>query len=143
VIGLGLAVRFYLDRLKLLLVPRLAAIVIVVVLLIAALTVVSFKLGLERGLSIGLFPIVIMTMTIERMTMVWEERGPGEALQQGLGSIAVGILCYFVMNLRIVEHLFFVFPELLLVALAATLLLGRYSGYRITELYRFRVLARK
>lgn len=142
VIGLGLAVRFYLDRLKLLLVPRLAAVVIVVVLLIAALTVISYKLGLERGLSIGLFPIVIMTMTIERMTMVWEERGPSEAFQQGFGSIAVGVLCYFVMNLQMVEHLFFVFPELLLVALAGTLLIGRYSGYRITELYRFRVLAK-
>ena len=40
------------------------------------------------------------------------------------------------------EHLLFVFPELLLAVLAVTLLLGRYSGYRLTELYRFRVLAR-
>lgn len=142
VVALGLAVRFYLDRLKLLLVPRLASIVIVVILIIAMLTVLSFKLGLERGLSIGLFPIVIMTMTIERMTLVWEERGAGEAFQQGLGSMAVGVLCYLVMNLRIVEHLFFVFPELLLAVLAVTLLVGRYRGYRLTELYRFRVLAR-
>ncbi|OGA45229.1 MAG: hypothetical protein A3F74_26685 [Betaproteobacteria bacterium RIFCSPLOWO2_12_FULL_62_58] len=141
VVGLGLAVRFYFERLKLLLVPRLAAVVIVVILIIAMLTVLSFKLGLERGLSIGLFPIVIMTMTIERMTVVWEERGPGEALQQGLGSLVVGTMCYLVMNLRIVEHLFFVFPELLLAVLAVTLLIGRYSGYRLTELYRFRVLA--
>jgi len=85
---------------------------------------------------------VIMTMTIERMTLVWEERGAGEALQQALGSVAVGVMCYLVMNLRIVEHLFFVFPELLLTVLAVTLLFGRYSGYRLTELYRFRVLAR-
>jgi hypothetical protein len=34
----------------------------------------------------------------------------------------------------------FVFPELLLVTLAATLLLGRYTGYRLTELARFRAL---
>jgi hypothetical protein len=142
VVGLGLAVRFYLERLKLLLVPRLASVVIVVILIIAMLTVLSFKLGLERGLSIGLFPIVIMTMTIERMTLVWEERGAGEAFQQGLGSIAVGTLCYLVMNLRTVEHLAFVFPELLLTVLAVTLLIGRYGGYRLTELYRFRVLAR-
>jgi len=142
VVGLGLAVRFYLERLKLLVVPRLASVVIVVILLIAMLTVVSYRVGLERGLSIGLFPIVILTMTIERMTVVWEERGPKEALQQGLGSIFVAVLCYLVMSLRIVEHLFFVFPELLLVVLAGTILLGRYSGYRLTELYRFRLLAR-
>jgi len=142
VVALGLAARFYLERLKLLLVPRLAAVVIVVILIIASLSVVSFKLGLDRGLSMGLFPIVILTMTIERMTLVWEERGAAEAFQQGLGSIAVGVLCYLVMNLRIIEHLFFVFPELLLAVLAVTLLVGRYSGYRLTELYRFRVLAR-
>jgi hypothetical protein len=142
VVAFGLAVRFYLERLKLLLVPRVASVVIVVILILAGLTVVSFRLGLERGLSIGLFPIVILTFTIERMTLVWEERGAREALQQGLGSVLVGALCYLVMNLRIVEHLLFVFPELLLVLLAATLLLGRYSGYRLTELRRFRVLAR-
>ena len=142
VVGLGLAVRFYLERLKLLLVPRLATVVIVVILLLALLTVVSYQLGFERGLSIGLFPIVILTMTIERMTLVWEERGAGEAFQQAAGSIFVGGLCYLLMNLRIVQHLSFVFPELLLIVLAATLLLGRYTGYRLTELRRFKVLAR-
>lgn len=142
VVALGLSVRFYLERLKLLLVPRLASVVIVVILLLAILTVLSYRLGFERGLSIGLFPIVILTMTIERMTVVWEERGAAEALQQALGSAAVGALCHLVMNLRVVEHYAFVFPELLLVLLAATLLLGRYTGYRLTELRRFRVLAR-
>lgn len=142
VVALGLAVRFYLERLKLLLVPRVASVVIVVILILAGLTVLSFRLGLERGLSIGLFPIVILTFTIERMTLVWEERGASEALQQGLGSIVVGTLCYLVMNVRVVEHLLFVFPELLLAVLAATLLIGRYTGYRLTELRRFKVLAR-
>jgi len=122
-------------------VPRLAAVVIVVILTLAVLTVLSFKLGFARGLSVGLFPIVILTMTIERMTVVWEERGAGEALQQAAGSVGVGALCFLVMNLRVVEHLFFVFPELLLLVLAATLLLGRYTGYRLTELRRFKVLA--
>jgi hypothetical protein len=40
-----------------------------------------------------------------------------------------------------VQHLAFVFPELLLLVLAAMLLLGRYSGYRLSEVYRFRALA--
>ena len=41
------------------------------------------------------------------------------------------------------QHLIFVFPELLLVLFALTLVLGRYSGYRLTELFRFRALARE
>jgi len=75
------------------------------------------------------------------MSVVWEERGPSEALKQGLGSLAVASLAYVVMNLDYLQHLFFVFPELILIVLAATILLGRYTGYRLLELKRFRALA--
>jgi len=143
VIAFGLTVRFYLDRLKLLLVPRLASVLIVVILLMTAITIISSDLGLERGLSIALFPMVIMTMTIERMSIVWEERGMKEAMQQGLGSLAVAALAYMVMTNQLISHLVVVFPELLLVVLAFCLLLGRYSGYRLLELIRFRDLLRR
>jgi hypothetical protein len=142
VLAIGLSVRFYLERLKLLLVPRLASLLIVVVLAIAALTVVSHQLGIGVGLSIGLFPIVILTMTIERMTIAWEERGPAEALQQALGSLVVAAVCFLLVRHEQVQHLFFVFPEVLLLVLSITLLLGRYTGYRLLELRRFRELAK-
>jgi len=79
-----------------------------------------------------------MAMTIERMSLAWEELGAGEALVQGFGSLMVAALSYLCMSSRYLEHLIFVFPELLFVVLAITLLLGRYTGYRLTELWRFR-----
>ena len=101
-------------------------------------TLISHKLGFEHGLSIALFPMVILAMTIERMSLIWEEHGPSEAIQQGFGSLAVASLGYLVMSNDAMSHLIFVFPETLLIILAATLLLGRYTGYRLTELWRFR-----
>jgi hypothetical protein len=142
-VGLGLSVRRYLEHLKLLLVPRLACVLFVVVLLMAALSVLTHKLGFERGLSVALFPMVILTMTIERMSIVWEERGAGEALQQGAGSLTVAAFAHLIMTISYVEHLVFVFPELLLVLLAGTLLLGRYYGYRLVELLRFKALGKE
>ena len=141
VVGLGLVTRFYLEKLKLLVVPRLAAVLIVVVLLILALSIITHSLGIHRGLSLALFPLVILTMTIERMSIVWEERGAVESLLSGLGSMFAAVLAFVVMNNKFLEHIVFVFPELLFVLLAATLLLGRYSGYRIMDLYRFKALA--
>jgi hypothetical protein len=140
VVFLGLTMRFYLERLRLLMVPRLAAVLIIVVILMLVISVVGNRLGFETGLSVALFPMVIMAMTIERMSVVWEERGALEAIQQGLGSLLAAAICYAAMDMEIVRHLLFVFPELLLVLLAATLLLGRYSGYRLVEVRRFRNL---
>jgi hypothetical protein len=137
-VALGLLIRFYLEYLKLLLVPRLAAVLIIVIILMALVSMLSHKLGFDRGLSVALFPMVILAMTIERMSLVWEELGPAEALKQGFGSLLVAALGYLSMSSRFLGHLIFVFPELLLVVLAMTLLLGRYTGYRLTELWRFR-----
>lgn len=142
VISAGLLVRFYMERLKLLLVPRLTAVLIVVVMLMALVSVVSNRLGIEVGLNVALFPMIIMTMTIERVSVAWEERGPGFAITQAGGSIAIAVLAYLAMKQANLQHLIFVFPELLLVLLALTLVLGRYSGYRLTELFRFRAMAR-
>jgi len=143
VVALGLLARFYLERLRLLLVPRLTSVLILVILLMSFISVIAHQLDIPVGLSIALFPMVIMTMTIERMSIAWDERGPGTAIKEGLGTMIVASLAYLVMTYPPLEHLVFVFPELLLVLLGITLILGRYSGYRLTELFRFRALARE
>jgi len=138
IVAFGLLIRFYLERLRLLLVPRLTCVLTVVVILMAGISVLSQKLDIQPGLSIALFPMVIISMTIERMSIVWEERGASEALQEGVGSLVVAALTYLVMGIPWLSHLIFVFPELLLLVLAVTLLTGRYTGYRLLELKRFR-----
>ncbi|WP_116812056.1 inactive transglutaminase family protein [Steroidobacter cummioxidans] len=141
IVSLGLLIRFYLEKLRLLLVPRLTTVLTVVVLLMAGISVLSEKLELQPGLSIALFPMVILSMTIERMSIVWEERGASEALQEGIGSLVVAAVAYVVMGIAWLEHLIFVFPELLLLVIAMSLLAGRYTGYRLLELRRFKALA--
>ncbi len=139
-VALGLSIRFLLERLRLLLVPRLSAVLIVVVLLMLFISLTSHRLGMETGLSVALFPMVIIAMTIERMSVVWEERGPADAIRAGLGSLVIAVGAYIFMGFPALEHLVFTFPELLLVVLALVVLAGRYTGYRLTELKRFRAL---
>ena len=84
--------------------------------------------------------MVILAMTIERMSITWEENGAQEAMLQGLGSLAVACIGYLVMTNETLMYLMFVFPELLFVILALCLLMGRYTGYRLSELRRFRAI---
>lgn len=142
IVSFGLLARFYLDQLKLLLVPRLAAILTVVILLMIFISVVSQSLGLDSGLSVALFPMVILTMTIERMCITWDERGASEALKSGIGSLVAAVISYWAMSVEEVQYLVFAFPELLLILLAIILWFGQYRGYRLFELKRFKALAR-
>lgn len=141
-ISLGLALRFYLERLQLLLVPRLAVVVIFIVMVMAGITIALTSSNQAIGLSISLFPIVILTMTIERMSIVWEESSASEAIKQGAGSLAVAAVTYLAMTNDRVEYLMYEFPELLLVLMGLCVLMGRYTGLRLSEFWRFRELAR-
>ena len=140
-VALGLSIRFLLERLRLLLVPRLSAVLIVVVILMLLISLMSHRLGMETGLSVALFPMVIIAMTIERMSVVWEERGAADAMRAGFGSLVVAVIAYVAMGWGWLEHLIFTFPELLLVVLALVVLAGRYTGYRLLELSRFKALS--
>lgn len=140
---IGLIFRGYLNKLQLLIVPRLAAILTATVLLVSALAVVMDSLNINLGLSVSLFPIVILAMTIERASIMWEENGAMETIIAGLGTVLTAIIGYFCMINDFVEHWAFVFPELLLVVLGINILVGRYNGYKLIEYFRFMSLQKQ
>lgn len=142
IVALGLLLRGYLSRLNLLLVARIATLVILVVFLIAILSLLGYELGFDTGMTITFFPMIIIAWTIERMSILWEEEGPSEVVKQGGGSLLVAILAYLLMSSEHVSYLSFNFPELHLVLLALTLLMGQYTGYKLSELRRFRAMVR-
>jgi hypothetical protein len=91
-------------------------------------------------MAVGLIPFVILTMTIERFFILIEESGARKALITAGGSIVVAVITYVIIGWEPLQLTFFVYPELILSVAALQILLGRYTGYRLSELFRFRNL---
>ncbi|MDH1053567.1 inactive transglutaminase family protein [Aquipseudomonas alcaligenes] len=136
--ALGLSLRSYLEHLKLQMLPRLSVVLTFVVVLIAVISLFSHKLGLERGLSVALFPMVILTMTIERLSITWEERGGSHAFKVAVGTLFAATLAHLLMTIPELTYFIFTFPAVLLIMVGFMLAMGRYRGYRLTELFRFK-----
>jgi hypothetical protein len=136
--ALGLSLRSYLEHLKLQMLPRLSVVLTFVVVLIAVISLFSHKLGLERGLSVALFPMVILTMTIERLSITWEERGGGHAFKVAIGTLFAATLAHLLMSVPELNYFIFTFPAVLMIMVGFMLAMGRYRGYRLTELFRFK-----
>ncbi|AWA38814.1 osmotic stress tolerance membrane protein RloB [Pseudomonas glycinae] len=141
--ALGLSLRSYLEHLKLQMLPRLSVVLTFVVVLIAAISLFSHKLGLERGLSVALFPMVILTMTIERLSITWEERGASHAMKVAIGTLFAASLAHLIMTVPELVYFVFTFPAILLILVGFMLAMGRYRGYRLTELVRFKAFLKK
>lgn len=143
VVAVGLLIRSYLSRHNLLLVARIGTVILSVIIIIAGFSVIANSLGFTEGLKITFFPMIILSWTIERMSILWEEEGPKEVLSQGGGSLLVAVVAYAVMINPVVRYWMFNFIGLQFVFMAIVLLCGNYTGYRLLELKRFAPLFKK
>ncbi len=140
VIFVGWLLRKVLDHLKILVIPRLSIVLTMVVIMVLVMMILGFHFGYQQVLNISLFPMVIMTWMIERFSVLEIEDGTKNALKTLLGSTVVSIVTYYILGITVIRTYLFAFPELLFVIMAFLLILGRYTGIRIVELWRFKEL---
>jgi transglutaminase-like putative cysteine protease len=140
IVGFALLSRLWITRLYLLLAARIAFILTLVILLMTALFIIGDKIGMPSS-GVGVFPFVIMTMIVERITVGLEEEGIANTFRRIAATLAAIYLTYSVIQARGLQTIFLVYPELLLVILGLLVAVGRYTGYRLSELIRFRALA--
>lgn len=140
VILFGVFGRLTLERLRLLMVPRLTILLSMVVLTVTVFALAAGDVG-RAGLFAGVvLPMVILTMLIERISITIAEEGLPEALQRAAVSVLVAVAVYPVFRSDLAGHLVFAFPELVVVVMGLLVWVGGYTGYRISDLMRFRTL---
>jgi hypothetical protein len=140
VVLIGYVVRRWINKFRLLLVPRLSVILTLVIIFFTVFALIGNKVGLRELMAVGLLPFVILTMTIERFFIIIEEAGAREGLWTAAGSAAVATITHEILHFEPLQLTFFVYPELLFAVAAVQVLLGRYTGYRLSEFIRFRKL---
>lgn len=135
---IGYAARRYIDGLRLLLVPRLSVILTLVIICFTLFALLGGQFSVRALMGVGLLPMVILTMTVERFFVIIEEAGIRKAFETAAGSAVVASITYLIVQWETLQLTFFVYPELLLSVAGFQILLGRYTGYRVSELIRFR-----
>ncbi len=143
VLAIGILTRVLLDRLHLLMVPRLSILLCIVVLVVVLLALWGRGLDQTDLFSGVLFPIVILTMLVERFSITLAEEGLRGALVKAGWSVLIAVAVYPVFRSVLAEHIMFGFPELLFVVMGILVWMGAYTGYRVSDLIRFRSFAQE
>lgn len=157
----GWGIRKILDAYHLLLVPRISILLSCIVLFTTAAIVFFSRSGIFSGSFMVLLPLIIMTHMVERFWTIQAEDSLPVSLMTLLGTVIVASTICLIVHIDVpvngISRLFswgwsmpkdtlrnglFHYPEGIGLILAAQFLIGRYTGYRITELYRFRDLLR-
>ena len=142
ILSIGWLARRGLSRLNLLQVPRSAVMLSLVVAILLCYILISNARGRPVAGVIPFLPLVIVTALIERFWTTEEEDGTSAAVKILVATLLTAIAVYAIVQWPIVVRKMVDHPEALGLVAAMQILLGRYTGYRLAELYRFRDLAK-
>lgn len=133
-------VRRMTQRLQLLHSPQLAILLTTVIGLMLAVATYADTHDVPRLAKFTLFPVAIMAITAERFALMEIEEGRGKAWITLGRTMVVVYFCYLTMTSLSLQILFLAFPELLLVLVVIDIWLGRWTGLRLSEWFRFKAL---
>jgi hypothetical protein len=135
---IGWLMRRVLDHYHLLQVPRVATMLTLIMIVLIGAVVAANVYGAPTTRYISLFPMIILCGMVERFWTLETEDSTGASFRTLFQTMLIATIIALVLSsTSLVQHMLR-FPETLGLIMAAQLLIGRYTGYRLMELLRFR-----
>jgi hypothetical protein len=87
--------------------------------------------------SVSIFPLLIMITLAEKFVATQIEKGTKVALILAMETLIISIVGYTLLRWDALLHIILAFPWLVLLTFIINILLGRWTGLRLTEYFRF------
>ena len=118
--------------------PRMAIVLSLVSFSIFVIFLLGARFGKNGLLEMSFFPILVIVLLTEKFISVQIERGNKSAVMLILETLFLSVLCYWVASWQTLRTLILGYPEYILLTVIINLLIGKWTGLRLTEYYRFR-----
>ena len=139
----GLLMRFVLKPFRLLYLPRVAIMLSVVAIAILFFLVLGGNLRRTGLASVSIFPILIMITLVEKFLAVQIEKGSRTAIILAVETLIISIAGYYLASWGILIKLLATHPWVILLTLPINILLGKWTGLRLSEYFRFKEVLKK
>jgi len=143
VILVGMAMRFALKPFRLLYLPRVAIMVSVVAIVILLMLVIGGELKRTGLASVSILPIIIMITLVEKFIAVQIEKGNKKALILAFETLIISIIGFYIAEWQSLRNFISVYPWMILLAIPINIALGKWTGLRVSEYFRFRHIIKK
>lgn len=143
VVIIGMLMRFALKPFRLLYLPRVAIMLTVVTIVILGVLVLGGNIRRTGLAHVSIFPILIMITIVEKFVAVQIEKGDKMAIRLALETLIISILGYYLASSKMLLEFVAGYPWIILFTVPINILLGKWTGLRLTEYFRFRDVIKK
>lgn len=143
VIILGMLMRVVLKPFRLLYLPRVAIMLSIVAIAILLMLTVGGSLQRTGLAAVSIFPILIMITLVEKFVAVQIEKGDKTAIILTLETLFISVCGYFIASSKFLIEALAAYPWIILFTIPVNIFLGKWTGLRLNEYFRFRDIIKK
>ena len=138
IILVGMVSRFILKQFRLLYLPRVAITISIVALAILGILVAGGHFHRTGLASVSIFPLLIMITLAEKFVATQIEKGSKAAFFLALETLLISLVGYALISWDMITILILRYPWIILFTFVINFTLGKWTGLRIVEYFRFR-----
>lgn len=139
----GMVMRFVLKKFRLLYLPRVAITLTIVVFVILGILVAGGSLKRTGLAAASIFPLLIMITIVEKFIAAQIEKGGKTAFLLALETLIISLVGFYIATWQTLIKAIMAYPWLILLMVPFNLFLGKWSGLRLSEYWRFREVIKK
>ncbi|GBE16965.1 hypothetical protein BMS3Abin15_00789 [bacterium BMS3Abin15] len=143
VILVGMLMRLILRRLRLLYLPRVAITLTVVAFAMLAVLVVGGSFQRTGLAAVSIFPLLIMVIIVEKFIAAQIEKGNRTAILLAVETLAISVAGYYLASWEGLINSIVSYPWAVLLIIPFNVFLGKWTGLRLSEYWRFREIIKK
>jgi hypothetical protein len=146
IVGTSTFGRIGLRKIKLRLhyLPRMSLLLTLTVLALLIVLLLGSTVNLSGVTNISIFPVLFLVVLSEDFIRVQTGKSFRTALNITTQTLLLALISYFFLTLWSLQKFAIQYPEILFgTVVIANIILGKFSGLRVLEYYRFRKLLRK
>jgi hypothetical protein len=143
ILGIGFIVKFILKNVRLLYLPKMALILIGIIIgILLLLTFIPYLNEIQFPEAI--FSFLILIISAEQFASFLIEHGPRKTLNITLETLAIATAIFFLITWQWLRGIVFSYSIFVLIAtILINLLLGKWTGLRLSEYIRFKNIISK
>lgn len=138
ILVVGTLARLLVKKFRLLYLPRMAIILIIVALTTFFIFLEGAYFNRHGFITASVFAVLIMITLVEKFIAAQIKRGDKETIIITLETLILSIICYWIASWVWLQNAVLAYPLcVILGSIAANILLGRWTGLRLSEYFRF------
>jgi hypothetical protein len=126
-----------LSKVRIMFYPKRSLSMIFLALAVFAALTLGVVLEFEQILSVSIFPILVLMLLGDMIVSVQLHKSSAETFVITGTTIFIGLVGYVTATSSTIQNMVILYPEIILLVIPANIIVGRYFGLRVLEVFRF------